>query len=178
MGVLKWFGGKAKRQAAIDSVQLFFEISKRLGAFPAHVDPCIAAGDAIDLALARVPELIERSWSKHVLAAVCLSVILLEEDESLYARDLHAMALYGMLEAAKLQQHRLSYEEMSALDTARRTYLLFRSQMPSPPARPLDPGPMTTAHPPGEPRMLDTPRSREASRAELVRRMREADGKA
>jgi hypothetical protein len=171
--------GKAKRQAAIDAVQTFFEVSKKLGAFPPTADPAGAAREAIDLALARVPELVERRYSKYVLASVCLALILLEEDEPLAVRDVHAMALYGMLEAADLQRHQLSYEELSALDSARRSYLVFRSIKPQPTfwARP-DPGPITDAPPPGsEIGTIDSARGREAARAELVRRMREMDGK-
>jgi hypothetical protein len=174
MGVLGWIGGRAKRQAAIDAVATFFHVSKELGAFPS-ADPGIAAQQAIDLAIARVPEILERRWSRHVLAAMCLSLILLEEDQPLSVRDLHAMALYGMLETAKLERHRLSYEELSALDTASRVYLAFRSVVPTPMMfkEGLDPGPMTTAKP--EPSIVDTPRSREVARAELVRRMRDSN---
>jgi hypothetical protein len=180
MGVLGWMTSRARRQAAIDTVTTFFEVSKKLGTFPASADPAGASREAIDLALARVPELIERRWSKYVLASTCLALILLEEDEPLAVRDIHAMALYGILEAANLQRHQLSYEELSALDSARRAYLVFRTVKPSPAAplgRTLDPGPITTAHPAGADSVSLTPRERELARAELVRRMQEADGK-
>lgn len=179
MGVLGWIGGKAKRQAAIEAVQTFFEVSREHGAFPAG-DARTAAQQAVDLAIARAPDMLDRRWSKYVLASMCMAVVVLEEDEPIAIRDIHAMALYGMLQAAQLERHRLSYEELSALDTAHRTYLLFRSSVPSPVVSPrrLSPGPMTDAPPAGsEIDVIDSARGREAARAELVRRMRELDGK-
>jgi hypothetical protein len=180
MGVLGWMSGRAKRQAAIDAVTAFFEVSKKFATFPASADPAGASREAIDLALARVPELIERRWSKYVLASTCLALILLEDDEPLAVRDIHAMALYGMLEAANLQRHHLSYEELSILDSARRAYLVFRTIMPSPAApsiRSVDLCPMTTSHPSDPDANSLTPRERELLRAQLVQRMRGADGK-
>jgi hypothetical protein len=179
MGVLGWMAGRAKRQAAIDALAAFFEVSKLHGVFPASADPTGASREAIDLALARVPELIERRWSKYVLASTCLALILLEEDEPLAVRDIHAMALYGMLEAADLQRNKLSYEELSTLDSARRAYLVFRTHMPSPAApssRSVLSTPMTTGHPP-DPDSDLTPRERELARAELVKRMQGAHWK-
>lgn len=184
MGILSWMGKNSRRQAAVDAIHLYFEVCKKLGAFP-PADPRGAAQDAVDLALARVPELIERRWSKYGIAATCLAIVLLEEDEPLAVRDYYAMALRGMLEAADLQRHQLSFEELAALDSARRAYLAFRSIVPSPmhaaavPGR-IDPGPQVLSDP--FPEFLEraedeTASDREAARTALVQRMRESGGR-
>jgi hypothetical protein len=181
MGLFSWFSSTAKKSAAAVALENYYSICKRHGVF--YGDPATFANRIVGTACDKLSGLAQGDARPLVLAAASLVVVMKDEGPGSNNANLYVMGLGAMLQALFADtsvKHTPSEARMVAAAFA--LYEEWGSR-PSPwltgmDFGPLDPGPMTTAHPPGEPRMLDTTRSREADRAELVRRMREADGKA
>jgi hypothetical protein len=184
MGFFSWLSATGKKSAAAAALQSYYEISKRHGAFSG--DPGRFANQVVESACEKLPSLTEGSSKPYMLAAACLTVLLADETSKSDDAGLYAMGASAMLQALySTPGFAPTPSETRIIDAA--TAVMQRwANTPSPwldgmrlgEEESLDPGPMTTAHPPGEPRMIETPRSREADRGELVRRMREPGGKA
>jgi hypothetical protein len=169
MGLLAWFSTTARKSEAAAHIQLYFEISQRVGVFTGT--PAEAANRITELACNRAPGLAKK-WKGLVLAASVLAIAVMEDDLPMEARDHCAMALASMVNAAKDQRHLHSYEERDMLRLAYEVYAEFRRLVPVVPYRAPVPDvvPPKAVTPSSRPK-VETSRDRERAMEELIKRM-------
>ena len=169
MGLFTWIATTAKKSEAASLIQQYFEVSKKIGIFSG--DPAATANRLTELACNRVPQLPE-NYRGVVLAVSVLAIVITEEDISLDARDQIAIGLFSMLRAAALQQHKHSYQDQEMLVTAYRAYAGFREIVPDVPYAPSEVEPVVKpAAKPTAKHVAQTPRERERTMDELIKRM-------
>ena len=108
-----------------------------------------------------------------MLAASVLSIVVMEAEFPRESRDFMAMALAGMLRAAKEERHLHSYEDQNMLAVAQGVYTAYRKEFPAAPYEP----PPAAAAPEPEPEAVAQPaplsgRERERAMDELIKRMK------
>jgi len=169
MGLFSWFSETTRKSEAAAHIQLYFEVSQKLGVFTGT--PAEAANRITELACNRAPALAQQ-WKGFVLAASVLAIGVMEDDLEVEVRDHCAMALAGMLRAAREQRHTHSYDEQHMLRLAQEVYTEFRRIVPSVPHQPvtLKTAASVAAVSPPAPK-VQTSRDRERSMEELIRRM-------
>lgn len=183
MGFLSWLSATGKKSTAAAALQTYYEICQRHGAFTGN--PARFANQVVEKACEKLPSLTEGNSKPYLLAAACLTVLLVDEPRPSGDARLYALGIGAMLQALISDPRFDPTASESRIIEAATAVMRQWSDSPSPwfaglrlgEDALLDPGPPTTAHPP-DPRVLpsSTPQSREAARAELVRRMRESDG--
>lgn len=130
MGLFSWVSGNVQKSKAAVTIQEFFEVSKRLGAFPG--DPALMANRLVERAFNRVPSLATGDIKGYVLASTVLAIVIMEKELPLAIRDHSAMALAGMLKIAGKESHLHSYDDQAMLETARVVLAGFRDEVSSP----------------------------------------------
>lgn len=183
MGFFSWLSATGKKSAAAAALQTYYEISKRHGAFSG--DPARLANRVVERACAKLPSLAAGHSKPYLLAAACLTVLLVDEpqhsDEArLYARGASAM-LQALFSDPKfsptVSEARIisaAVEVMQQWSDAPSPWLMGLGLGANPESEP-SPGPIATAHPFGADWISLTPKEREVARASLVRRMQESD---
>lgn len=170
MGLISWVTATTKKAQAASLIQQYFEMLKQQGSFSA--DPAATANKLVELACNRVPTLPDNRKG-FVLAASVLSIVVMETEFPVESRDFMAMALAGMLRAAKEERHLHSYEDQNMLAVAQGVYAAFREEFP---AAPYEPPPAASAPQP-EPEAVAEPeplsgRDRQRAMDDLIKRMK------
>ena len=159
MGFMARFSASARKDEAIAVIQTYYEVSKRNSIFPG--DPAETARLIVGVACATAPDLTIAHHQPFVLPAACLTVLLMESGEPLEIREHIAMALYGMLQAARVFPKHYTLAEQKYFELGEIVYSRFRAEHPEPETvRPLPAKPVESSA---------ADRSRAMS--ELVRRM-------
>jgi len=130
MGFVTLFSASARREEAAGLIESYFRVLQQHGMFEG--DAAKTARLIVAVACAQAPNLTVRRYQQFVLPAACLTVLLLETEEPPAMRELYAMALRGMLQAAQTSRKPYSFAERKYLELAEQTYLRYRTEHPSP----------------------------------------------
>jgi hypothetical protein len=181
MGLFSWLSSTGKKSAAAAALQNYYEICQRHGAFSR--DPHRFANQIVERACDKLPSLAAGHSKPYLLAAACLTVLLVDEPQHSDEARLYAMGTSAMLQALfSTPGFRPTPSEARIIEAATEVIQQW-SNAPSPwlsgmalglDPESLSPGPITTAHPFGADWNSLTPKGRELAREELVRRMHQS----
>jgi hypothetical protein len=185
MGFLSWLSATGKKSAAAAALETYFGICKRHGAFSG--DPHRFANQAVEQACDKLPSLTEGSPKPYLLAAACLTVLLVDEPTQSDHARLYAMGTSAMLQALYSTPGFIPTPSEARIIDAATAVMQRWADTPSPwlaglnlgadPVPEVPPRAVTGPRPGDELLRPLTARDQERARAELVRRMRELDGK-
>lgn len=185
MSFLSWLSATGKKSAAAAVLQTYYEICKRHGAF--RGDPAAFANRILERACDKLPSLTEGNPKPYVLALAALTVLMVDEPQQSSDANLYAMGIGAMIKALDADPSFVATPSEARIIEASAAVISRWMETPSPwltgmgfddpGQRRIDPGPITTAHPPPEQWAEQSPRDRERARAELVRRMQESGGR-